>query len=177
MSKVEVRDSKIHGKGVFATRPIATGEVILAIDDSMVISPDDPVLGKSVGGEPGPCDYLPDGRVVLLQEPERYINHSCEPNVYTYTSDKQRFVLAMRHIPAGTELVCDYAIGLVGGDWLDCDCGVSCCRGRHRSDFFTLPACKQLEYLPYLPVPFVQIHDARISGLLLAARYAPEGRR
>jgi len=33
MSKVEVRDSTIKGKGVFATRPIAKGEVILAIDD------------------------------------------------------------------------------------------------------------------------------------------------
>jgi hypothetical protein len=168
MKTVEVRDSQIKGKGVFATCPIAKGEVILAIDDSVVISPDDPVLSRLIGSEPDPCDYLPDGTVVLLQEPERYINHSCDPNVYVYTMDNERFVLAMRDIPAGMELVSDYAIGLVGGSWLDCLCGARCCRGRHRSDFFTLPIAKQLEYLPYLGFAFVQIHRERILRLLKA---------
>ena len=70
MKKVEVRDSKIKGKGVFATRLIAKGEVILAIDDSVVISPDDPVLSKLIGSEPDPCDYLPDGTVILMSKAE-----------------------------------------------------------------------------------------------------------
>jgi hypothetical protein len=149
MKTVEVRDSKINAKGVFATRPITKGDVILAIDDSVIISRDDPVLGRLIGSEPDPCDFLPDGTIVLMQEPERYINHSCDPNVYVYTVDNERFVLAMRDIPTGAELVFDYAIGFVGGDWLDCLCGASACRGRHRSDFFALPIAKQREYLPY----------------------------
>ena len=143
MKKVEVRQSKIKGKGVFATRSIAKGEVILTIDDSVVISPDDPVLSKLIGSEPDPCDYLPDGTIVLMQEPERYINHSCDPNVYTYSADKKRFLLAMRDIGEGEELVFDYAMGQVGGDWLDCQCGSRNCRGRHQPDFFSLPATRQ----------------------------------
>ena len=166
MNKVKVRDSKIKGKGVFATRPIGKGEVILAVDDSVVIRPDDPVLSKLIGSEPDPCDYLADGTVILMQEPERYINHSCDPNVYIYTIEKERFLLAMRGIAAGEELVFDYAIGLVGGDWLDCRCGTAQCRGRHRSDFFALPREKQLEYLPYLDQLFIQIHQDRIRDLL-----------
>lgn len=166
MSKVEVKESTIKGKGVFATRPIATGEVILRTDDSIAVERDDPVLGKLIGSEPDPCDYLPDGTVILMQSPERYINHGCDPNVYIHTLEKDRFILAMRDIAAGEELLFDYAIDVVGGDWLDCLCGAPNCRGRHRSDFFSLPVAKQLEYLPYLGIPFVQVHRQRILELL-----------
>lgn len=169
MNKVEVRESRIKGRGVFATRPIAIGEVVLKIDDSVVISPDDPVLSTLIGSEPDPCDYLPDGTVILMQEPERYINHSCDPNVYVYTADTKRFVLARREIVEGEELVRDYAIGIVGGDWLDCRCGSPKCRGRHRSDFFLLPVAMQLEYLPYLGFPFVHAHRQKIVELLTKA--------
>lgn len=168
MSKVEVKESTIKGKGVFATRSMATGEVVLRVDDSVVVDRDDPVLGKLIGSEPDPCDYLPDGTVILMQSPERYINHGCDPNVYTYTLGKDRFILAMRDIGAGEELLFDYAINEVGGDWLDCLCGSPNCRGRHRSDFFLLPVAKQLEYLPYLGIPFVQVHRQRILELLLS---------
>ncbi len=179
MSKVEVRESRIKGTGVFATRPIGRGEVILPIDDSMVINEDDPVLGSLIGAEPDHCDYLPDGTVVLMQEPERYINHSCAPNVHTFTVDKNRFLLAMRDISAGEELVFDYALGEVGGDWLDCRCGAPSCRGRHRSDFFTLPRAQQLEYLPYLSSDFVRVHRLRILRLLRggAEGKAPTGHK
>ena len=166
MRKVEVKESPIKGKGVFATRPIATGEVVLHIDDSVVVDPDDPVLSKLIGSEPDPCDYLPDGTVILMQSPERYINHSCDPNVYIFSVDKERFVLAMRDILAGEELLFDYAINEVGGDWLDCLCGSPNCRGRHRSDFFLLSVAKQREYLPYLSIPFVELHREKILRLL-----------
>jgi uncharacterized protein len=165
---VEVKDSGIRGKGVFAARRIAAGDAILRIDDSVVVTKDDPTLGPLIGGEPDHCDYLPDGTVILMQEPERYINHSCEPNVYCYAAGTERFVLAMHGIPAGDELAFDYAIGEVDGDWLDCRCGARTCRGRHRSDFFALSEAKQLEYLPYLSFPFAEMHRQRIIELLEA---------
>jgi len=140
--------------------------VILAIDDSVVVTKDDPVLGKCIGAEPDHCDYLPDGTVVLMQEPECYINHSCDPNVYIYSVGKQRFVLAMCDIIADDELAFDYAINIVNGDWLDCRCGAFNCRGRHKPDFFLLPTVRQLEYLPYLDAEFVRIHAKRMLVLL-----------
>jgi hypothetical protein len=173
MSNIQVQDSRIKGRGVFATAPMATGSVILRIDDSVVIRPDDPVLSKLIGAEPDPCDYLPDGTVILLQEPERCINHSCDPNVYVYSVGKIRFVLAMRDIAPGEELVLDYAINQVNGDWLDCLCGSPRCRGRHQPDFFLLPATRQLEYLPYLTLSFVQAHEGKILGLLADASGSP----
>ena len=175
MSKTEVRASRILGSGVFASRPLARGEVILHIDDSVVVRPDDPILGKLIGGEPDYCDYLPDGTIVLMQEPERFINHSCDPNVYVYFLDKDRFVVAMREIAAGEEIVYDYAINQVGGDWLDCRCGSRNCRGRHQPDFFLLPEARQLECLPYLGSSFVQAYRDRLLKLLMKGSSAAVG--
>lgn len=166
MNKLEVKESKIIGKGVFATCPVKAGKVLLRIDDSVVVNPGDPVLGKLIGSEPDPCGYLPDGTVILMQSPECYINHGCDPNAYIYTLEKDRFILAMRDIRAGEEVLFDYAIGTVGGDWLDCRCGSPNCRGRHRSDFFRLPIAKQLEYLPFLGLPFIELHAEPIWKLL-----------
>jgi hypothetical protein len=162
---------------VFAVTAIAKGEVILHIDDSIVVRRDDPVLSKLIGGEPDPCDYLPDGTIILMQEPERYINHSCDPNVYIYTLDKDRFVVGMRDIAGGEELTFDYAIDVVGGDWLDCLCGSPKCRGGHRPDFFLLPVAKQLEYLPYLSTGFVQAHRERVLRLLEGGKPSALGDR
>ncbi len=166
MSTVEVRDSPIKGKGVFATAPIPKGALALRIDDSVVVRPDDPVLSKFIGAEPDYCDYLPDGTVVLMQEPERCINHSCDPNVYVYTLGQERFVMAMRDIAEGEEIVYDYAMNQITEDWLDCRCGSPQCRGKHRPDFFLLPEARQREYLPYLSPLFVQKYAEEFRRLL-----------
>jgi len=166
MTIIEVKDSGIKGKGVFATDVIGRGQVIFAIDDSFVIDEDNSDHRQFIGAEPDHCDYLADGTVVLMQEPECYINHSCDPNVYIYAVGGNRFVLAMHTIAAGEELAFDYAINIVNGDWLDCRCGAANCRGRHRPDFFLLPNSRQLEYLPYLETEFAQMHTEKILALL-----------
>ena len=78
---IEVRRSSIHGQGAFATRAIARGEVIHAIDDSRVVDREHPIR-EDLGEDPEHCDYLPDGTTVLMQKPAGYFNHSCAPNVY-----------------------------------------------------------------------------------------------
>ncbi len=95
MIKVEVRESTISGKGVFATAFISKSDIILKIDDSRIVTAENPV-DPNLGEDPDHCDYLSDGTTVLMQAPERYINHSCSPNVYVFSVGSDRFVLPIR---------------------------------------------------------------------------------
>ena len=166
--RIAVRPSAIHGLGVSALEAIAAGEVILALDDSRVIDHARP-LKPDVGESMQHADYLPDGTVVLMQEPERYINHCCSPNCYFYSANRARFVLAIRDIAAGEQILADYSINAVDGNEWECHCGAPGCRGRHRCDFFALPVARQLEYLPYLDPWFAAVHADRIQLLLASA--------
>jgi hypothetical protein len=98
-----------------------------------------------------------------MQFPERYINHSCDPNVYVATLDGERVVIALRDISAGEEIAYDYCIN-GGGDTLwTCHCGAGRCRRTIHSDFFHLPAQLQLEYLPLLDMWFQNERSAEIE--------------
>ena len=167
--KVETRQSKIHGTGVFAKEQIPLGEVVLQIDDSWVID-DSPPVRERLDKDSDHYDYLPDGTTILMQEPERYINHSCDPNLFVYSVDKTRFLLAMCDIAKGEEIIYDYSINAVDGDIWDCRCGSTNCRGRHKCDFFDLSTDKQLQYLPFLDPWFAEVHKDRILALLLTAQ-------
>jgi hypothetical protein len=79
MADVSVRPSAIEGLRVFAERPFAEGEIILAIDDTRVVDDSHP-LREEPGEYDRHCDYLAGGRVVLMPSPERHINSSCDPN-------------------------------------------------------------------------------------------------
>jgi hypothetical protein len=69
----------------------------LRIDDSRVVTDEHP-LDERRGEYARHCDYLAGGKVVLMQPPERYINHSCDPNTFVRTVDGGRYVLARRDI-------------------------------------------------------------------------------
>jgi SET domain-containing protein len=162
---VVVAASPIQGQGVFAIDAIDRGAVILGVDDSRVIDEAHPLRPED-GESSIHCDYLPDGTVTLMRSPECYINHCCEPNSYVYSVGRDRFLLAMRAIAAGEEILMDYALNAVDGDEWECRCGVAHCRGYHKCDFFTLSPQRQREYLPWLDPWFAEIHAARIQRLL-----------
>ena len=165
--KIQIRKSSIHGDGVFATDRISCGDVILPVDDSRIVDSQHPVR-EDLGEDPEHCDYLPDGTTVLMQGPAGYFNHSCSPNVFTYSADSKRFILAMRDIAQGEELLFDYSINAIEGDVWACRCGAAGCRSRHKCDFFALPRHKQLEYLQFLDPWFAEVHQERILMLLNA---------
>jgi SET domain-containing protein len=165
VDKLEIRRSLIEGEGVFALLPIVRGEVIHRLDDSRVVDDAHP-LRQDLSEDPRHRDWLPDGTTVLMQSPAGYINHSCHPNVFVYSVERQRFILSMRDITAGEELTFDYSINAVDGAVWDCQCGAPSCRGRHKCDFFALPEPRQLEYLPFLDPWFAQIHRDRVLELL-----------
>jgi hypothetical protein len=160
---MEIRHSLIEGNGVFAAHSIGRGDTILKIDDSRIVDEQHP-LGSA--DDPRHCDYLEAGKVVLMQIPERHINHSCDPNTYVKTVNGIRMVIALRAIAAGEEITYDYCINGNGDTVWVCHCGASRCRRVIHSDFFHLPLELQREYLPLLDDWFLHERAAEVERLL-----------
>jgi hypothetical protein len=163
MDDVDVRPSGIEGLGVFAARSFAEGERIRRINVVREVTPEAPIR-EDLGERADHCSY-PDGKVVLYGAPDRYLNHSCDPTAYEVHEGNAAYLVARRHIPAGTEITCDYNINIAGGTAWPCRCGASRCRGEVVGDFFRLPARWQLEYRPLLAEWFVDRHRERIDAL------------
>ena len=137
--RIQVRRSGVHGKGVFALRPIARGETVIEYKGEVITwpqalrrhphDPDDPhhtfyfhvdekhVIDAGVGGNAA-----------------RWINHACRPNCEADEVDGRVFIRALRAIEPGEELFYDY--GLVIDErytpklkkQFECRCGARGCR-------------------------------------------------
>lgn len=141
--KIIVKNSRIHGRGVYAARNLKKGERVIEYKGELISwkecdrrppsDPDDPfhtfffslsdgkhVIDASVGGNDA-----------------RWINHSCNPNCETEEDDEARrvFVVTTRDVNAGEELNYDY--GLIIDERItptlkqnyECRCGARNCRG------------------------------------------------
>lgn len=159
--EVEVRSSPIEGLGVFALRPFRAGQRIRRVRVVREITPDAP-LRAELGERADHCDY-PDGKVVLLGFPDRYVNHSCDPSAYVIYAADRCYLAARRDIEAGDEITCDYNINVTGGTEWPCRCGARRCRGTVVGDFFRLPPDVQREYRPLLAGWFVRRHRDRLG--------------
>jgi len=73
---LEVRDSIIHGKGVFTTEHIPKHSVISRVNIVREVTDEYP-LDPAKGELHRHCHWYPDGTTVLVGEPHRYLNHSC----------------------------------------------------------------------------------------------------
>ena len=161
MQNVFIRQSRIQGRGVFALKGFRKNETILQIDDSHVVLDESALTDVDLEYN---ADFF-DGKIIIMQEPERCINHSCDPNCYVKTIDGIRNVLALRDIAEGEEITFDYAINGDNEGTFLCHCGAKRCRQIYLGDFFRLPVELQKEYLPYLEDWFVQKHQGKIEAL------------
>ncbi len=164
MSRVHTAQSPIHGMGVFSSSQFSAGEIVLKIDDSRVVIDTDP-LDPARGEFEHHCDYLAGGRVVLMQPPERFINHRCDPNTFTRTIAGDRHVVALREIRPGEEITYDYCLNSEGDTAWDCSCGSPKCRRHHLSGFFHLPMDIKARYLALLEDWFVAEHPDEVAAL------------
>jgi SET domain-containing protein len=128
--KTEVRESKIHGRGLFATSDIAKDEVV-AVKGGHLISREQ--LREKVTSQLGPVEIQIDDDLFIapITEEERegsmlYTNHSCDPNLGM--RGEITFV-AMRNIRAGEELTHDWATTDDDDYSMECKCGALNCRG------------------------------------------------
>jgi hypothetical protein len=173
VNNVVVEESAIHGKGVFALRDLETGEWVLTIDDSHFVTDQNPLRPEFEENEHH-CDYLAGGQVILMQWPERYINHCCRPNVYVKSVEGHRHVFAWRNIAAGEELTFDYCINSGGDTTWQCNCGHPECRRLVHSDFFHLPRGLQVSYLPLLDSWVVEERHEQVEALRTSIRQESE---
>ena len=140
-------------------------EFILLIDDSRVVTRELPELPFLPGEDQRHCDYLEGGKVVLMQAPVRYINHSCDPNTYVKTLNSNRVVIARREVSAEVEITYDYCINGDGDTvWL-CHCRAVRCRHAIHSDFFHLPIELKREYLPLVDASFRKARALELEEL------------
>jgi uncharacterized protein len=138
--RIQVRRSGVHGRGVFALKPIARGETIIEYTGEVITwkealrrHPHDP-------SDPNHTFYfhIDDGRVIDAKvggNAARWINHACEPNCEADETDKGRvFIKALRALRPGEELFYDY--GLIIDEpytpklkkQFECRCGSPRCR-------------------------------------------------
>jgi SET domain-containing protein len=165
MPEIEVRESQIGGFGVFALEGLCAGDVVRKFDLEREVTPESP-LRPERGERPEHCPLI-DGRFYLVGSPDRYFNHSCDPNVYLRFGANRIDVVARREISAGCELTLDYLINNAGGDSWPCHCGATRCRGKTGISFFTLPREVQREYHPLLAPWFVERYSQELDHLTL----------
>ncbi len=136
----EVRRSRIHGRGVYATRLIPIGSRVVEY------------LGERISHEEADARYEgkgdDDGHTFLFVVDDdicidagvdgneaRYINHSCDANCETIIEDRRVFIDAIRDIRPGEELGYDYQLTWESTDdpaelaLYACRCGAAACRG------------------------------------------------
>jgi hypothetical protein len=138
--RIVMRQSKIHGRGVFAARWISAGERVVEYkgrritwDEADGLYPDEPdapahtflfAVDKDIV-----IDANRDGNVA------RWINHSCDPNCEAVTEDHRVFIEAIRDIAPGEELSYDYNITFEERHTralkrrYRCICGAESCKG------------------------------------------------
>jgi len=158
---VIVKDSATSGKGVFSERNFEQGDFVLAIDDSKIVTDNSKLTEQQHEFD---LDYV-DGKTILMQEPEKYINHSCDPNVYVKTTNYIRNIYAMKPIKQGDEITYDYSINGDNEGTFICHCHSKNCRKLYLGDFFKLPIDVRLRYLPFLDDWFVHKHKSEIEKI------------
>ncbi|MDH4052100.1 MAG: SET domain-containing protein-lysine N-methyltransferase [Rubrivivax sp.] len=138
--RIQVRRSGVHGKGVFALRPIAAGERVIEYTgerigwkEALRRHPHDP-------SDPHHTFYfsLEGGDVIDAKvggNAARWINHACDPNCEADETDGRVFIQALRDLLPGEELFYDYGLILDERQTKKlkreyaCRCGADSCRG------------------------------------------------
>lgn len=138
--RIQVRNSGVHGKGVFALRDIAAGELLIEYVGEIITwtqaqqrHPHDP-------RDPTHTFYfhVSHDRVIDARfggNSSRWINHACNPNCEADEQQGRVFIKAARRIRVGEELTYDYGLMLderytakLRAQY-PCCCGAADCRG------------------------------------------------
>ncbi|HEX6638381.1 MAG TPA: SET domain-containing protein-lysine N-methyltransferase [Steroidobacteraceae bacterium] len=137
---VEVRNSPVHGRGVFAVAPIKKGTRILEyLGDRVSHEAADKRYEDHDESDNHTFLFIVDKHTVIDAgvggNDARFINHQCSGNCESVIENRRVFIDAVRDIEPGQELGYDYEIGREKDDPPNvdeiyaCRCGSPKCRG------------------------------------------------
>ena len=144
--RIQVRESGIHGKGVYAIRPIKANDTVLEYKGEIITWKKAQALHPHDPSQPNHTFYfhLDDRHVIDAKHNgslAKWINHSCEPNLEVEQDGYRIFLKALRDIDVGEELSYDYGLMIDSRKTAKlkkeyaCWCSATNCRG-------TMLACK-----------------------------------
>lgn len=141
-TRIEVRDSSIEGKGLFAKAPFQKGEEFVVAtgeepyDEKVYTDEEFKKFTEWCIANGKEWDAVSNGdgtHTAAISDREKhpgnYGNHSCDPNV---KSNDKGGLIALRDIKPGEEITIDYA-QFSTRDWsMKCNCGAKNCTGEVR---------------------------------------------
>lgn len=124
---IVIENSKIEGKGIFALRDFEKGEVIIKWDISSKVAPNS--IDMLLEADKRRVVNVND-EYIIMQSPEIYVNHSCDPNTYV----NNFYDIARRNIRKGEEITTDYSKTMTPEEFITysgikCRCGSRSCIG------------------------------------------------
>jgi SET domain-containing protein len=135
----EVRGSKIHGRGVYATQDIPSGTKIIEYVGEVI---DKEESERRAWAQHAHSQETGDAAVYIFTltakhdidgnvpwNTARLINHSCEPNCEAWIEGKRIFIHSLSDIKEGEELTFDYAFDVDCYEDHPCLCGKAGCVG------------------------------------------------
>ena len=119
MRRIVVRNSPIHGRGVFALANIPAGASIIEYKGKLVSWKQAQRIYQHSSAADGHTFFfdLDDGRVIdgaTGGNSARWLNHSCTPNCEAEQQGSRVFIRAIRDIEEGRELFIDYQLTVAG---------------------------------------------------------------
>lgn len=137
---VEVRNSEVHGRGVFAVAPIAKGTRIFEyLGERVSHAAADKRYEDHDENDNHTFLFIVDRNTVIDAavngSDARFINHHCDGNCTSVIENRRVFIDSLRAIAPGEELGYDYEIGRDKDDPPNvdeiyaCRCGSPKCRG------------------------------------------------
>ncbi|MEX8497935.1 SET domain-containing protein [Leptothrix ochracea] len=138
--RIQVRRSKVHGRGVFALINIPAGAWIIEYIGEVIDWPEALRRHPHDPAQPDHTFYfhIDDSRVIdggVRGNSSRWINHACAPNCDTEDDGGRIHIRALRDIAAGEELTFDYRLSIderytaALKQRYACRCGAPTCRG------------------------------------------------
>jgi uncharacterized protein len=139
--KLEVRDTKKYGRGVFAKDDIKKGEMLFVMGGYILTIDDENNLKGVASDKPieisNQFSIGPRNASDLKKMPQHFVNHSCNPNTGFHG---QIFMVAIRKIKKDEEICYDYAMVMNSSPdsnsyfTFDCKCGSKKCRNKITED-------------------------------------------